>query len=182
MVNLSPLHQIPIDGFLQFTDAEIGQGYFKEKHLQPLIRQSQWQGQSLSYFASDKNQVVGLRLTISPDHLLDNLPTGQSPLTTQLDQVAYFKSCYVAKSHRGQGLATQLSQQSLAVLKSLGAKGVLTHSWKESPKPSMGYLTRLGFKPQGEIAQFWSQINYVCPRCGPPPCRCTAIELLLTFK
>jgi ribosomal protein S18 acetylase RimI-like enzyme len=99
---------------------------------------------------------------------------------TDPDHVAYFKLSMVHPAHRRQGLAKDMANLSLAGLRSLGAKGVLTHSWNESPGGSSGqYISKMGFQHIADIPNFWSEYVYKCLECKSNPCVCTASEMYL---
>ena len=74
-----------------------------------------------------------------------------------------------------------MARASLADLARLGARGVVTHSWKESPRgSSRRYLERLDFRVVAEHADYWINVDYTCSLDGRP-CRCTALEMVRTL-
>src|SRR5690606_25552492 len=95
------------------------------------------------------------------------------------EQMAYFKSLFVAKKFQAAGMGKRLSLESIELLKKCGAKAVLCHSWLESPNnSSQRYLLKLGFEEIARFPKFWYPIDYVCTRCGPKRCECTAVEMV----
>ena len=79
----------------------------------------------------------------------------------------------------GQGWGTRVSRQAIQILLKLGAKAVVTHSWKESPHDSSRRCLRgLGFSPVACYPGYWSEVAFSCSRCGKP-CACTAEEMIL---
>ncbi len=98
-----------------------------------------------------------------------------------LTEAAYFQSAWVAPQARGLGLGPAMARASLADLARLGARGVVTHSWKESPRgSSRRYLERLDFRVVAEHADYWINVDYTCSLDGRP-CRCTALEMVRTL-
>ena len=67
----------------------------------------------------------------------------------------------------------------MEVIKLMGGKAVLCHSWLESPgNSSQRYLSSIGFESVKEHEKFWYEIDYECTRCGPEKCVCTAMEMI----
>ena len=99
----------------------------------------------------------------------------------KIEQAAYFQSLFLSSELQSQNWGPRLSQKSIDIFKELGAKGIITHSWKESPNNgSLRYLEKLGFKQVIEHPLYWIEVDYVCTRDGKP-CRCTAIEMYLNL-
>jgi hypothetical protein len=75
----------------------------------------------------------------------------------------------------------KLSDLSINIFRKLGAKGIITHCWKESPhNSSLRYLEKVGFKKIIEHPLYWIDVDYTCALDGKP-CRCTAIEMELSL-
>ena len=129
-------------------------------------------------------QLLGFRLTLPPGNWERGRGHGHTPAVwpAEISKLGYFQSCFVEARHTGQGIGRALSEEAIRRLRSLGARGVIAHSWKESPHDSSRRaLTRLGFKIIAEHADYWSDIPYHCHRCGVP-CRCTALEMALDLS
>lgn len=99
-----------------------------------------------------------------------------------LANLGYFQSLFLSSDVQGQGWGPKLSERAIEALKTLHARGILTHCWKESPaNSSFKYLNKIGFKTLKEHPDYWIDVKYVCTRDGYP-CRCTAIEMILELK
>lgn len=170
----------------EFTDKEIGKGYYKlEELIENQKKSVSSEGLITSFLLIDEkdNSIKGLRLAYPPgtwSHgkgaaLRDDL------WPFPIDQTAYFQSLFVSSDLQGQGWGPRLSKMAIEVFKELGAKGIATHSWKESPhNSSVKYLESIGFKKIIEHPLYWSKVDYTCPLDGKP-CLCTAIEMYLVL-
>lgn len=169
----------------EFTDREIGAGYYSDEELRDIFERSQSGGVMCSYLLKGNNQILGVRFTYPPGNWSHGKGSG---LSTQLwphslAQTAYFQSLFLSSAVQGTGWGGKLSETSIQALKSLNAKGIVCHSWKESPNnSSTKYLEKIGFKKLIEHPKYWQHVDYNCTRCGKPPCQCTAIEMYLDLE
>ncbi|MEZ4871874.1 MAG: GNAT family N-acetyltransferase [Bdellovibrionales bacterium] len=176
-----------IEDIIRFTDIQIGKSYFTPEDLEKLHEYSIVNGINCSYVALHQGEIVGVRLTYAPGTnwpvLFRQNDLHFSKIKIDPLKIGYFKSLFIGKEHRGKGFGGTLSKRSIESMLQLNAKGVLAHSWKESPSDSSRkYLLKLGFKPIAEHKLFWSHLDYKCIRCGNPPCQCTAIEMFLQLS
>lgn len=174
-----------------FTDRAIGEGYYSVAELENIWSQSQGQDHNgqirgCSFLLRDNGQILGMRFTYPPGNWEKGKGSGANKGLTQnkwpfdIQQTAYFQSLFLDSSIQGKGWGAKLSLKSIEALKQVGAKGVVCHSWKESPNNSSSrYLEKLGFKVIAEHPLYWKDIDYNCTRCGSPPCQCTAVEMYL---
>lgn len=166
----------------KFADRAIGENYFSEQDLLEAIQRSTKDGLNASFILLNAaNEVLGFRLSFPPGQWM-NLKS-KSKICPELwkvapEEMAYFQSIFLDKSIHGGGWGQKLSIQSLEVLKKMGAKAVVCHSWKESPNnSSMRYLEKMGFQAIKEHENYWIEVDYKCVRCGKP-CLCTATEMV----
>lgn len=188
---ITPLEKADLAELKHFTDAAIGKGYYSESELENIFERSQAKdsnGKShmCSFLLKEAGHIVGVRFTYPPGMWVHGKGSGLNKGLTQKlwphpqEQTGYFQSLFLADSVRGSGWGSKLSGRAIEELKSLGATGVVCHSWKESPDNSSSrYLEKMGFKAIAEHALYWKDIDYNCTRCGKPPCQCTAIEMYL---
>lgn len=173
-----------IDAIKDFTDQWIGRDYYSAVEIEEILMASQMAGHCASFGAwhDEDSQLAGVRLTLAPGQWSKIILRGLSPQTwpCSLEEMAYFKSLFIAEKFQGQGLGRSLSEASLNELKKMGAKAVLCHSWLESPgNSSQRYLLGMGFNEVGRHEKFWFPIDYECTRCSPERCVCTAAEMVL---
>lgn len=165
-----------------FADKNIGTGYFSPQETQEMVEMSKKNGIFCSFVLEEDSELKGIRLCFPPGKWIEK--TERKKIKPELwkvpeDSVGYFKSLFIADSHRGGGWGPQLSKQAIESLRKLGAKAIITHSWKESPdNSSVRYLQKMGFQIVGEHPLFWKDLDYDCTRCLKPPCQCTAIEMI----
>jgi len=185
-MQIRPLDEKDVEAVKQFTDVEIGKGYFSIAELKDICLKSQSGGQMFSLvLADDSGQIQGIRITYPPGNWRkgkgEGLSTSHWP--HPVEQTAYFQSIFIASSLHGKGWGVRLSLEALRMLRKAGAKGVVCHSWKESPHDSSGrYLKKLGFVTIAEYPGYWSAVPYDCSRCKKPPCQCTAEEMYLNLE
>lgn len=165
------------------TDQEIGEDYYNFAELKDIAEKNQATHTNPSFVLMDGQNCVGVRLSLAPGQWESGKGQGLTPTKWGLprEQLAYFQSLFIKPSHQKSGWGKKLSLQSIEVLRSLGAQGVLCHSWVESPgDSSRKYLGSLGFAKVAEHPEYWRNVDYFCPRCGKP-CLCTAEEMILRF-
>lgn len=183
--NIVPLMESDLVQLQEFTDREIGSGYYSPEELRDIFDRSQDRDIMCSFLLKRGGQILGVRFTYPPGKWSHGKGSG---LSTQLwphplSQTAYFQSLFLANSVQGSGWGGKLSQTSIESLKKLSAQGIVCHSWKESPNNSSSkYLEKMGFRKLMEHPKYWQHVNYNCTRCGRPPCQCTAIEMYLDLE
>ncbi len=168
----------------EFTDSEIGLGYYSADELTEMQARSVCLDGAISSFLliDERTKIVkGFRLAFPPGHWKH----GKNTLLRAdlwphpVEKSGYFQSLFIAKDLQGQGFGPQLSAKSIQVLRQQGALGIATHSWKESPhNTSMRYLEKMGFVKIIEHPNYWINVSYICPLDGNP-CHCTAVEMYL---
>ena len=165
----------------KFTDQWIGENYYALDELEEILEKSQLNGESASFIAEDKGEIVGIRFSFAPGKWTGSFKKGLSFDLWKVEpsSMGYFKSLFVHGDYQGKGLGKSLSSKSLEVFKKMGAEGVLCHSWLESPgNSSQKYLFKMGFEKVKEHPKFWYEIDYTCTRCGVGKCICTAAEMV----
>lgn len=184
---IEALQQSELGALKSFTDRSIGQGYYSAQELEDIFERSfgvdaTGTKHMCSFLLKEAGKILGVRITYPPGLWNHGKGKGltQQKWPFQLSQTAYFQSLFLDESTQGKGLGAKLSAKSLEVLKSLGARGVVCHSWKESPHNSSSrYLEKMGFVVLAEHPKYWKDVDYNCTRCGSPPCQCTALEMYL---
>lgn len=165
----------------EFTDKHIGQGYYSLEQISEICEKSKLNNQNCSFLLFQNGKMAGIRLSYMPGKWSKGKGMGgltPSSWTESLETLGYFQSLFILPELTGQNWGAFLSSLSLQELTKAGAKGVLTHSWLESPhNSSRRYLEKLGFKIVTKHPLYWNKIDYDCPRCGKP-CVCTAGEMI----
>lgn len=188
-----PLKEQDLGRLKEFTDRAIGAGYYSNAEIQDIFRRSTPEGaagpktptdhrsdQMCSFLLKKGDEIFGVRFTFPPGRWSHGKGEGLTPAAWPhpLSETGYFQSLFLDERVQGQGWGSRLSQKSAEVLASIGAKGIVCHSWKESPGgSSTKYLLKMGFRPIKEHPLYWQHVDYNCTRCLKPPCQCTAIEM-----
>ena len=186
MLKIRPFQQKDLEAIKDFTDREIGAGYYSQKELEDIFARSVKNSIMCSLLLeSDKGNILGVRISYPPGNWKHGKGKGLHPekWPHAADQTAYFQSLFISNELQGQGWGGKISQEALYKLREVGAKGVVCHSWKESPNDSSTrYLQKLGFELVAEHKEYWKEVDYRCTRCGEPPCLCTAQEMYLDLE
>ena len=183
---IQPLKASDLEPLKTFCDQQVGHGYYSQTDLEKILAQSNSHGQNVSFLLKGPNQeIVGVRLSLAPttwsDFMKDNCCPEKWGLPSE--EVGYFKSLFIDSRLQGQGWGPKLSNLSLEAMTKLGAKGVVCHSWKESPNnTSIRYLEKYGFQKVAEHPKFWASIPYDCTICKKPPCQCTGVEMIYKIE
>ena len=168
----------------EFTDQVIGANYYSAQELTDFYQQSLKDGHECTLILEDEAKAIrGVRITFPPGQWQRGKGHGLTPAlwNIPMNQVAYFQSLFIDPPLTGQGWGKKMSLQAIDLLKKLGARAVVAHSWKESPHDSSGkYLRALGFKSVAYHPLYWKDVDYICPHCGKP-CLCTAEEMILVL-
>lgn len=175
----SPLSMDDLEEVISFMDIWSGKNYYQKPEMISIIERSL----GASFVARVGDELAGVRLTHAPGNWLhEYTQVSPSKWEIQKSEIAYFKSLFVSSDFQKMGIGKTLSTKSIEVLKELGAKGVLCHSWLESPENSSQiYLNNMGFESVAEHENFWFEIPYECIRCSPGPCVCTGVEMIKYF-
>jgi ribosomal protein S18 acetylase RimI-like enzyme len=186
MLEIRPLRRADLQSLSQFTDREIGAGYFTPIELEKLYENSQSQGVMCSLvLVNHDDALLGVRITLPPGQWGKGKGQGLHPeqWPHPQERTAYFQSLFLAREIQGQGWGGQLSRGAMERLRQIGTKGIVTHSWKESPaNSSTRYLKKLGFVAIADHPLYWQDVDYNCTRCLRPPCLCTAQEMYLDLE
>lgn len=187
---IQKLERADLGRLKEFTDRAIGAGYYSENELEDIFAKSigrRADGKSemcslLLVGNSEKNspEIFGVRFSYPPGRWNKGKGSGLNPelWPHAIAETAYFQSLFLSDKVQGQGWGSKLSLASIEMLKKSGARGVVCHSWKESPfNSSSKYLQKIGFKGIAEHPLYWQHVEYNCTRCLKPPCQCTAVEM-----
>ncbi len=175
-MNIRPLHFKDASAVKVFTDRWIGENYYSVEEINEGLEFSK----GSSFGAFDGNNLAGVRLSYAPGMWIEKARAlTPSKWRVPASHMAYFKSLFIAENFQAKGLGKSLSNRSIEELKKNGAEAILCHSWLESPgNSSQLYLSAMGFEPVNEHAKFWEPIDYLCTRCAPERCQCTAVEMV----
>ena len=170
----------------EFADKNIGKNYYTLSEMTANQKKSMTQNGQITSFIliSDTNEICGLRLAYPPGQWANGKGSKLHPelWPFELNQAGYFQSLFISESAQGQGFGPELSARAIKIFKDIGAKGIVTHCWKESPNnSSFKYLEKIKFKTVIEHPNYWIDIDYTCTRDGNP-CKCTALEMVLKFE
>jgi hypothetical protein len=167
-----------------FTDQWIGINYYSLDELEVVLDLSCHLGLSCSYLALVNGELAGVRLSFAPGKWISKGRGLSLKMWSCLpEEMGYFKSLFVSQKFQKMGIGGALSLRSLQTLSEMGAKAVLCHSWLESPgNSSQLYLQKMGFEAVKEHPRYWYPVDYLCTRCGPERCVCTAIEMVKYLK
>lgn len=183
MFSIRPFRHQDLPQLKEFTDREIGANYYSAEELEKIFTRSQKDGVMCSLLIEDqKGAIKGIRLSYPAGQWETGKGHGLQPEKWPYPraETAYFQSLFLSNDLQGQGWGGKVSQEALRLLQQTGAKGVVCHSWKESPNnSSTRYLQKLGFEVIAEHPRYWRDLDYDCTRCGKPPCQCTAVEMYL---
>jgi ribosomal protein S18 acetylase RimI-like enzyme len=166
-----------------FTDLNIGKNYYTLAEMQLNQKKSiaKKNGEITSFVLLDDEQnIAGLRLAYPPGNWAHGKGSNLNPelWPFKLSEAAYFQSLFVSTEAQGLGFGPQLSEQAIKIFIQLGARGIVTHCWKESPNnSSFKYLEKMNFNVIKEHPDYWIDVDYVCTRDGSP-CHCTALEMV----
>jgi ribosomal protein S18 acetylase RimI-like enzyme len=186
MLKIRPFQEKDLDSIREFTDRQIGAGYYSKLELKEIFERSSTKNVMCSLLLEGpKGEILGVRISYPPGKWEKGKGQGLYPekWPHRMEETGYFQSLFLSNDLQGQGWGGRISKEALLALKEVGAKGVVCHSWKESPNDSSTrYLKKLGFELVAEHLEYWKTVNYRCTRCGEPPCKCTAQEMYLNLE
>jgi GNAT superfamily N-acetyltransferase len=138
-----PLAEKDLGRLKAFTDRAIGAGYYSEAELKDIFNRSSMNGVMCSFLlvardsaggsvaADATGEIFGVRFTYPPGNWSHGKGEGLTPdqWPHEKAHTAYFQSLFLSDTIQGQGFGSKLSQASIDVLKEVGARGVVCHSW-----------------------------------------------------
>ena len=180
-IQFQPLTTAHLEDVRKFADKSFGEQYYSTEQLKEIFRFSLRNGKNASLCAWVGAELAGIRLTYAPGNWLASARAVSPELwNVPAASVAYFKSLFVAGEHQQKRIGSTLSGRSIEILKEMRARAVLCHSWLESPgNSSQKYLLKMGFEEVAQHPHYWKGIDYMCVRCAPERCVCTATEMIL---
>jgi ribosomal protein S18 acetylase RimI-like enzyme len=169
------------DAIQGLADRVIGPGYYpRATVLDYLERSTAKDGSVVAHVAHAGERLIGFRFALPPGNWDGGRGAGLFPdrWPAPVARSGYFQSAFLDPEFTGRGVGKRMARRALDDLAALGAEGVVTHSWKESPHNSSArYLTALGFEVVAEIPEYWRDVDYTCVLDGKP-CLCTALEMV----
>ncbi len=186
-LEIRPLTLEDLPAVKSFTDRAIGDGYYSLPELEKIHQQSLFhagqkdQKMLTLVLSTPEKQIFGVRITYPPGQWSHGKGKGLNPGSWPhpLSETAYFQSLFIDPELTAHGWGKKLSLKAMEALLQIHAKGIVCHSWKESPHDSSGrYLRGLGFQVIATHPLYWKEVDYTCTRCGKP-CLCTAEEMYL---
>ena len=166
----------------RFADKHIGKNYYSPEQLEEIIEKSILGANNCSFLIFKDGELKGIRLSYMPGKWRSVKGTnGLTPNSwngLKIEELGYFQSLFLHPDLMNQSWGPVLSNLSIDQMRQAGAKGIITHSWLESPNnSSRKYLEKIGFKLIKKHKLYWIKVDYECTRCGKP-CVCTAGEML----
>lgn len=178
---IRPLTRDDLIAVKAFTDRAIGTNYYTLAELNGIYDRGLRDGKTASLVLVDaQNTIFGIRLTYPPGNWSSGKGKGLCPERWKVapEEAAYFQSLFIDPALTAQGWGKRMSEVSMSILRTMSARAVVTHSWRESPNDSSGrYLRGMGFEVVQSHPLYWFEVDYVCTRCGKP-CVCTADEMI----
>lgn len=94
-------------------------------------------------------------------------------------RVGSMECASVQESWQGRGIGSELGRRRVAWLEATGCDAIIGIAWESGlPHTSDRVFLRLGFERISGVENFYvgisQQRGFICPICGPPPCRCAA--------
>lgn len=182
---IKSLSKEDFDGVIKLGNEIHGEGYLCPQSLELIYKKGLFHNLNASFVAYDQEKLIGFRLTYAPSNWEMDQWCTPTEWPCDPSQVAYFKCNTIDQQYQGQGIGGQLLNQSVTVLRQMGAKAGLSHIWMQSAgNASYKYFTKAGGVLIKTHPRRWhfdeSLPDYVCILCGHD-CHCDASEMILEF-
>lgn len=98
-----------------------------------------------------------------------------------LGSVGFAETICVKEEYRGKHIAHKLADELIHSFREINnIDAICTTVWKTKEGANAKNLVeRIGFKYVTEIEEYWYNdslaLNYKCPKCGKPPCKCSMV-------
>jgi GNAT superfamily N-acetyltransferase len=109
------------------------------------------------------------------------LPFGREVILDLLQhhRVGLMSTASVVEPLQGQGIGQELTRRRIQWMSDAGCTAQIAVSWESGlAHTSDRVFAKLGFKRLSQVKGFYGedsvQRGWICPVCGPPPCRCSA--------
>lgn len=161
-----------------------GIGMFKPDYLDNLVSNPDCFVSAAVY--EEKIIAIAVAQLLSDFEYYENFKPGIS-VELKKKKVGSFSTLCVHEKFQAQGLGQKLSHERINWLRSRNCQTVLGVSWVSgSPNNSSRVFEKVGFKKINELANFFVESSlknpFICPTCGNPPCRCSAILYSLELE
>jgi len=173
-----------IPQILDISDDELGKDYINFDILERVINDSDNYICKLAYNQNDA-KIIGFCLCfiMTPQDIpqIIKLPESQIPRALMYsDRIGVIKTVAVNKKCQGAGVGKRLIEDCYNELRKRQVQSMCSVAWSNNEKINVhSILSALGFRKLIEIPNYWSEDSlengYMCPACGMPPCRCSAI-------
>lgn len=167
-----------LNAVIEISDQQFGNNYLTESDLQHYFSSVK----SHILVARDNNKVIGFSIIILGyfEEILREVGQEYYEFLKSLEKsdiVRLHKTTAVHQDYVNQGIGSALIKN---IIINYNADLYLSLIWKRKTHvPMLHIITKLGFKPLCEIANYWNKSSltkfYHCPECGKPPCTCSLI-------
>lgn len=93
--------------------------------------------------------------------------------------IGILQSLAIANDMENKGVGSLLIKKAVSLFKQRGVTRMGAHVWSLSDNRMAQILLALGFRKMSFLPNYWSKSsqerNFKCPKCGYPPCNCTAV-------
>lgn len=101
-------------------------------------------------------------------------------LSLSAGRIGIVKTIAINNKYKGQGVGTALIKSCISILETKGISIICSLAWRSKKGINLEHiLENEGFKILKELKKYWFedsiQRNYICPECGQPPCKCSAV-------
>ncbi len=175
------------DSALAIFSCSLGTGYIKPKDVAEML---DGRTASLRVARDEDGKIIGatlLKVLSKKDCAAfdqDIAPKRIGVALTEQPKVGYLQSLAVANAVRGRGVGSRLVLDAVTHLQAWGCTSAFTVSWRPSNgQPHSGGVFRAaGFSEVATVEDYWADSSrsesFLCPSCGKPPCRCSAVFMI----
>lgn len=173
------------DQILAIFAEALGDRFITRESLKKILIET---NQKYLQAAFDGDQVVGVRTVcvLDEEDKLDfetKVRVAGGRISLKNLRVGMLASNAVKSSHRRKGVGSQLVRSGMELLNAQKCTACVAISWESKSKDSSAsVLESFGFELLAKAENHWKseslEKDYACPKCGEPPCSCSAFFYL----
>lgn len=175
---------------IEIGDEVLGRGYITVDEIDECYKEKSRAKGNVNFFVAELDgKIAGFSWAYRPG-LFPSGPFAKGLWPVDESEVAYIATMGVKREFGRRGIGTELLRRLHKRAREQGAKALVSHSWIESPgNASTKLVNKSKFTPLKIHYRLWYKKTWyessedisICRRCILPPCRCSALEVMLHF-
>ncbi len=173
-----------VDGVRAVYDAECGDDFVSRDDVLGFVSRCRVGDVTTALVAVEAatSRVIGLRVVLPPGRWTvegEHATITPEKWGVPFDTVGFGQSVVVLNAFQRRGVGRALNEAAFVNARRMGLRGIVTPLWI-AEAGAAALAKAMNARAIAEHANYWHKQStddgWTCKYCGPPPCRCTAVE------